>query len=101
MNTAKTSQFEYKPGDRVAERPKDHGLLATRPEVHHIIVKNRTQRYGTVVEVFYKRIANGRRQKMLRIQWDHLQSPMDHAQMRICPIEELDRLTKQTLVAGE
>lgn len=99
--TNKSSQFNYKPGDRVAERPKDHGLLATRAEVRDIIIKNRTQRYGTVVDVFYKRIANGRRQKMLKIQWDHLQSPMDHAQMRICPVEQLNRLTKETLVAGE
>lgn len=99
--TSKKSQFEFQPGDRVAERPKNHGMVATRAEVQDIIKKNRSQRYGTVIEVFYKRISNGRMQKMLRIQWDHLKSPMDHAQMRICPVESLQTLTKQFIVAGE
>lgn len=99
--TSKKAQFKFNLGDRVAERPKNHGMLATRAEVQDVIIKNRFQRYGTVVEVFDKRIANGRIQKMLRIQWDHLKSPMDHAQMRICPIEELQTLTKQFIVSGE
>lgn len=99
--TSKKAQFNFKPGDRVAERPKDHGILATRASVQNVIVKNRTQRYGTVVETFYKRISNGRKQKMLKIQWDHLKSPMDHAQMRICPVSELNRLMKEVILAGE
>lgn len=99
--TSKRSQFEYKQGDRVAERPKNHGMVATRAEVQDVIVRNRSQRYGTVVDVFYKRISNGRKQKMLRVQWDHLKSPMDHAQMRICPVEELQSLTEKFIVPGE
>jgi len=99
--TFKKSQYEFQPGDRVTERPKNHGMIATRAESQDIIKKNRSQRYGTVIEIFDKPISNGRKQKMLRIQWDHLKSPMDHAQMRICPVDSLQFLTKQFIVAGE
>jgi hypothetical protein len=45
--------------------------------------------------------ARGAQTKFLLIQWDHLQSPTDHAQMRICPIDQLDQLTKEVIVPGE
>lgn len=93
-------QHTYSIGDRVAERPKTHGLMAVRKEVQDRIAQYRSQRYGTILDIVEKPKANGK-QKYLVIQWDHLKSPTEHAQMRICPISELDNLTKNTIVPGE
>jgi hypothetical protein len=100
MPTSK-SQFTYVIGDRVAERPKTHGIMAVRKETQERIAQYRSQRYGTVLGITQKKQRDGRSIKFLIIQWDHLHSPTEHAQMRICPIRELDRLTKQTIVQGE
>ena len=42
-------QHVYAIGDRVAERPKAHGIVAVREEVKQRIAQYRAQRYGTVV----------------------------------------------------
>jgi hypothetical protein len=81
-------QFDYKIGDRVAERPKVHGQY-------------RTQRYGEVVGINYKPNARGAKQKFLLIRWDNRTSATEHAVMRICPVSELERLTKEVIVPGE
>lgn len=94
-------QFDYIIGDRVAERPKVHGIFAIRQEVRDRIQQYRSQRYGTVVGINIKPNRNGSKQKFLLVKWDHLQSPTEHAQMRICPVSELERLTKETIVPGE
>lgn len=91
----------YQVGDRVAERPKACTWLSVRSEVKERIAPFRLQRYGTVVGFKTKPNSRGAKQKFLVIQWDHLQSPTEHAQMRICPIGELDKLTKETIVPGE
>lgn len=93
-------QHTYSIGDRIAERPKTHALMAVRKEVQERIAQYRSQRYGTVLDIVEKPKANGK-QTFLVIQWDHLKSPTEHAQMRICPISELDNLTKNTIVPGE
>lgn len=98
--TTKT-KVSYAIGDRVAERPKTHALMTVRAEVRERISQYRSQRYGTVIGFKTKVNARGQNTKFLVIQWDHLQSPTEHAQMRICPIEQLDRLTKEVLVPGE
>jgi hypothetical protein len=41
---------DYNIGDRVAERPKSHGIFAVRNEVKDRIQQYRSQRYGTVVD---------------------------------------------------
>jgi hypothetical protein len=82
----------YNIGDRVAERPKSHGIFAVRNEVKDRIQQYRSQRYGTVVGINIKPNRNGRKQKFLLIKWDHLKSPTEHAQMRICPIDQLVKL---------
>lgn len=94
-------QFDYIIGDRVAERPKVHGIFAVRQEVRDRIQQYRSQRYGTVVGINIKPNRNGSKQKFLLVKWDHLQSPTEHAQMRICPVSELERLTKEAIVPGE
>jgi hypothetical protein len=85
-------QHTYAIGDRVAERPKAHGLAAVREETKARIAQYRSQRYGTVVGFNNKPNKLGRAQKFLLIKWDHLKSPTEHAQMRICPINELTKL---------
>lgn len=152
----------YNIGDRVAERPKPHGLTTCSAKGEELEALYRSQRYGTVIEVINKtkRIKNlidaritpelireanvlknqgfsyrqiavhfkikshqtilkwikrveeegeskafaGTRivsEPYLVIQWDHLKSPSEHAQMRICPVSELERLTKEVIVPGE
>ena len=94
-------QFTYAIGDRVAERPKAHGIFAIRNEVKERIAQYRSQRYGNVINIVEKPNKLGRKQKFLVIQWDHLASPTEHATMRICPVAELDRLMKDVIVPGE
>jgi len=94
-------QFSYAIGDRVAERPKTHGLMTVRTEVKARIAQYRSQRYGTVVGFKTKVNARGAQTRFLLIQWDHLKTPTDHAQMRICPVNFLDQLTKEVIVPGE
>ena len=94
-------QYNYAIGDRVAERPKIHGIFAVRNEAKDRIRQYRSQRYGTVVGITTKLDSRKQKLKFLVIQWDHLKSPTEHAQMRICPVSELDRLSMNTLVPGE
>lgn len=86
------AQHQYAIGERVAERPKAHGIFAIRQEVKDRIQQYRGQRYGTVVGINIKPNRNGSKQKFLLIKWDHLQSPTEHAQMRICPADQLVKL---------
>jgi hypothetical protein len=94
-------QFKYNIGDRVAERPKTHGIFTKSDEVRQRISRYSSQRYGVVLDVKLKPSSNGRKRKVLVIQWDNLQSPSEHEQMRICPINELQRITNYTSVPGE
>ena len=93
--------YVYAIGDRVAERPKIHGIFAVRNEAKDRIRQYRSQRYGTVVGMTTKLDSRKQKLKFLVIQWDHLKSPTEHAQMRICPASELDKLSMNTLVPGE
>ena len=94
-------QFDYNIGDRVAERPKPHGIFARTQQTRERIAQYRNQRYGEVVGINYKRNARGAEQKFLLIRWDYLTSPTEHATARICPVSELERLTKEVIVPGE
>lgn len=94
-------QFSYKIGDRVAERPKIHGVFATRAESLERIKQYRQQRYGKVVGINHKRNSRGDVQRFLLVKWDHLNTATEHAVARICPVSELERLSKETLVPGE
>lgn len=98
---ANKPQFTYAVGDRIAERPKTHGIYTNNPQVKQRIAQHRTQRYGTVLELKSKKDSRGNNIKMLVVQWDHLGSPTEHPQMRICPIDYLDQLSKNVSVPGE
>ena len=88
-------QYTYVIGDRVAERPKSHGIIAVRAEAKERVAQYRTQRYGTVVGLTFKKDKRGNNQRFLLIKWDHLQTPTEHAQMRICPEQDLTKLQAQ------
>ena len=94
-------QFDYKIGDRVAERPKTHGLFTHNQQTRERISQYRNQRYGEVVGINYKKNSRGAAQKFLLVRWDHLTIPTEHATARICPVSELERLTKEVIVPGE
>lgn len=94
-------QFDYRIGDRVAERPKTHGIYTRSPELRHQLQQYRKQRYGTIVGMSTKANKNGSRYKILLIQWDGLKTPSEHARMRICPASEIARLTNEAVVPGE
>ena len=94
-------QFTYAVGDRVAERPKTHGIFTNNPETRARIAQHRSQRYGTVLEIKTKRDARGNNIKLMVVQWDHLTSPSEHPQMRLCPIAHLPQLSNNTSVPGE
>ena len=78
----------FKIGDRVAERPKSTIIPNLRSESLEKIARYRSQRFGVVVDVFVKNtVSRGNKQvkqKFLKILWDGMQTPSDHAQMRIC-----------------
>ena len=90
------AQRTFQIGDRVAERPKHHGLFAVRKEVQERIAKYRAQRYGTVLAIKLKPDSRGRRKSFLTIQWDHLGTPCDHSQMRICHMDDFERIMQES-----
>lgn len=94
-------QFKYTIGDRVAERPKPHALIAVRKEVEQRIAQYRSQRYGTIIGFNTKLTSRGTKQNFALVQWDHLKSPTEHSLMRLCPIDVLDKLTKEVIVPSE
>jgi len=94
-------QFTYAVGDRVAERPKTHGIFTNNAKTKARIAQHRSQRYGTVLEIKTKQNINGIGSKLIVVQWDHLASPSEHAQMRICPVASLQQLTNNAFVVGE
>jgi hypothetical protein len=95
----KSIQRRFKIGDRVAERPKTHSTFAIRKEAFESTRKFRTQRYGTVMDIFHMRAKDKRVMRYLLIKWDHLQSPSKHSQCRICHLEDFPQIMNQTCIA--
>lgn len=89
---------KFKPGDRVAERPKATAILGLSKESRQRIQVHRTQRYGVVIDVFVKPTKTPTRgivnNKFVKVLWDGLKTPSDHAQMRLVHEDELDDLVK-------
>lgn len=84
---AKTVTPKFQPGDRVAERPKASAIPNLKQESLAKTAQYRSQRYGVVVDTFTKTI-KGRtnresRQIYVKVLWDGMQSPSNHAQMRL------------------
>lgn len=72
----------------MAERPKSTIIPNLKSDSLEKIAKYRSQRFGVVVETFVKTtVSRGNKQtsqRFLKILWDGMQTPSDHAQMRIC-----------------
>ena len=89
---------KFKPGDRVAERPKATAIPGLSKESRQKIQVHRTQRYGVVIDVFVKPTKTPTRgivnNKFVKVLWDGLKTPSDHAQMRLVHEDELDDLVK-------
>jgi hypothetical protein len=98
MRRKKAQPAKFKPGDRVAERPKVTAIPGLSKETLQKIQIHRTQRYGVVIDVFIKPTKTPTRgtmnNKFVKVLWDGLQTPSDHAQMRLVREEELDDLVK-------
>jgi len=96
MGKVKTAKFQ--PGDRVAERPKVTAIPGLNPESLKRIQEFRGQRYGVVVDVFIKPTKTKSRgtmqNKFVKVLWDGLKTPSDHAQMRLVHEHELPELLK-------
>lgn len=90
---------KFKPGDRVAERPRPLGYFATKKSVQEQIKPYRSQRYGTVTEIKTRRFRSKIAQRVVVVKWDHLQSPSEHAQARLCFIHELEQMVQESRLA--
>jgi len=82
----------------VAERPKATAIPGLSKESLQRIQVHRTQRYGVVIDVFVKPTKTPTRgivnNKFVKVLWDGLKTPSDHAQMRLVHESELDALVK-------
>lgn len=91
-----TIQPKFKPGDRVAERPKQSIISAIRKESKEIVAKYTTHRRGVVVDNTIRTLTakNGytSRACYVSVLWDGLKTPSQHSQMRICLEEEYDKI---------
>jgi len=89
----------FKIGDRVAERPKATAIPNLSPEVNEKVAAYRQQRYGVVVDLFTKKSVTRTRRvienKFVRVLWDGMKSPSEHAQMRICHESELETIRNE------
>jgi hypothetical protein len=79
-------------GDRVAERPKDAFIPNVRAESRETVKKNRTQRYGTILNVLSKANKQGRVHHYYEVSWDNVSTKATHAQCRLCLVEDLAQL---------
>lgn len=82
----------------MAERPKATAIPGLSKESRQRIQVHRTQRYGVVIDVFVKPTKTPTRgivnNKFVKVLWDGLKTPSDHAQMRLVHEDELDDLVK-------
>jgi hypothetical protein len=89
----KQSKPKFQVGDRVAEKPKPHAIFARTTETLARIRPYTVQRYGTVLDTVYQ----GNRGKAfvpyVKIIWDGAQTPVTHAQCRICLEKDLAEIT--------
>ena len=88
------AEFKFKPGDRVAERPRVTLNVATTAQGQQLFKRYNKQRYGTVTATSVRVNAKGAKRKIVSVQWDGSQQSCDHEQMRLCAINELAEATQ-------
>ena len=89
----KQSIPKFQIGDRVAEKPKPRAIYAKTAATIERIKPYTFQRYGTVLETVYQSNKGKALVPYLKIMWDGAQSPVTHAQCRICLEKDLTEVT--------
>ena len=83
--------IRFRVGDRVAEKPKDNYIPHINKEKIPVVLKNSTQRIGTVTQVTEK-VMTGKKRKQTymyyQVAWDN-NTISEHAQFRLCHEHEL------------
>lgn len=85
------SDFKFKPGDRVTERPRVTLNIASTTEGQERYGRHGRQRYGTVTGTMHRTNVRGSKRKFISVLWDGHQKPSEHEQMRLCAIEDLSQ----------
>ena len=92
MSKKQTSpKFEI--GDRVAEKPKPRAIYAKTAATIERIKPYTAQRYGTVLDTVYQGARGKASVPYVKIIWDGAQTPVTHAQSRICLEKDLTEVT--------
>ena len=89
----KQSIPKFQVGDRVAEKPKPRAIYAKTAATIERIKPYTAQRYGTVLDTVYQSNRGKVSVPYLKIMWDGAQSPVTHAQCRICLEKDLTAVT--------
>ena len=82
------SEFLFKEGDRVLERPRNTSVVEAPRTIAIEIRAKSFQRKGVVVECFIKRNERNQATKYCKVLWDGAKSPSLHAQHRLTAINE-------------
>ena len=93
LMSKKQSIPKFQIGDRVAEKPKPRAIYAKTAATIERIKPYTFQRYGTVLETVYQSNKGKALVPYLKIMWDGAQSPVTHAQCRICLEKDLTEVT--------
>ena len=88
MSKKQTSP-KFQIGDRVAEKPKPRAIYAKTAATIERIKPYTVQRYGTVLDTVYQSNRGKASVPYVKIMWDGAQSPVTHAQCRICLEKDL------------
>jgi hypothetical protein len=75
---------KFQIGDRVAEKPKPRAIYAKTAATIERIKPYTVQRYGTVLDTVYQGARGKASVPYVKIIWDGAQTPVTHAQSRIC-----------------
>ena len=89
----KQSTPKFQIGDRVAEKPKPRAIYAKTAATIERIKPYTAQRYGTVLDTVYQSTRGKASVPYVKIMWDGSQTPVTHAQCRICLEKDLTEVT--------
>ena len=95
------TEFKFKVGQRVAERPRIKQNLCSTPEAHELYNKCSEQRYGVVVGLLTKKNSRGQNRKFVQVKWDNRMQPSEHEQMRICAVASLNDEVKSLFLGHD
>jgi hypothetical protein len=93
LMSKKQSTPKFQIGDRVAEKPKPRAIYAKTAATIERIKPYTAQRYGTVLDTVYQGAKGKPSVPYVKIIWDGTQTPVTHAQCRICLEKDLTAVT--------